>query len=169
VVALANAEMGERQAELASKRFLLSEAKGADRARLQVEVLDLERSMRTYETMVAEARLQREAVSLAIGAEELRLGVSVEVAQFLPPPPPPKSKTRLLAVIGVLGFLCVLPLCAIAIGAFDSRVYDLEDVERIGLTGIGQVPRFAHENDGSLDQRIGRPPWWRRLAGRGRW
>ncbi len=159
---LANTQLEERQADLASKQYLLEDAKGAEKAQLQVDVLRLERSIPTYRAMVEEARAQLEQVNLAVGAEDRRLGVSVEVAQFILPPPPPRSKLRLLVVVGLLGFLSILPLCAIAIGAFDSRVYDLEDVERIGLVGIGHVPRFAGANDGSLDQRIGRPSWWRR-------
>ena len=155
-VTLATTELEQRQTELASKRYLMVESEGADRARLQVEVVNLEQATRAYQALVDQAQIQRERVALSAGAEERRLGVDVEVAQVILPPPPPASRTRFLVVFAVLGLVMTLPLCAIAVGAFDSRVYDLEDVERLGLAGIGHVPRFASCDDGSLDQRIGR-------------
>ena len=41
----------------------------------------------------------------------------------------------------------------IVIGAFDSRVHDVEDVARLDLPVLGHVPGFPGDNVGSLEAR----------------
>ncbi|HEY2744666.1 MAG TPA: hypothetical protein VGL86_08585 [Polyangia bacterium] len=56
---------------------------------------------------------------------------------------------------GVFGFLLALPLCAVAVGAFDPRVYDLDDVSRLGMATVGAIRRFEGDNAGALVARLG--------------
>ena len=165
-VTVAKARVEACDQELASKSYLLGEATGVDRTRLQLEVGHLTSTLRAYQAMLDEAVGSAEAAALAAGAEARNLAVNIEVAQVLRPPPPPESRKKLLTMIAVITFIFALPLCAIAVGAFDSRVYELEDVERIGMAGLGHVPGFSGSNEGSLAQRIGARPWWRRLFSR---
>ena len=46
---------------------------------------------------------------------------------------------------------CSDPRCVL--GAFDSRVHDTDDVERLGLPVLGHVPGFAGDHVGSLEAR----------------
>jgi capsular polysaccharide biosynthesis protein len=39
------------------------------------------------------------------------------------------------------------------VGAFDSRLHEPEDVSRLGLPVLGQVPDFPGQTVGSLEQR----------------
>jgi hypothetical protein len=137
---------------------------------LRVDISRLQSSVRAHRTLVEQARERKQAAQLALGAEKRRLAVAVEVAHVQRPPPPPKSRTRLFAMLGVVGFLFTLPLCAIAVGAFDSRVRDTEDVERIGVAALGHVPKFAGSGDGALVKRMrgARRTWVRRLLRRRR-
>ena len=51
-------------------------------------------------------------------------------------------------------FVAALPLCAIGVGAFDPRVYDLDDVRRLGLPTVGAVRPFEGDNAGALAARL---------------
>lgn len=61
------------------------------------------------------------------------------------------------------GFVLVLTIAMIAfgsflvsaflLGAFDSRVHDTDDVDRLGLPVLGHVPGFAGDHVGSLESR----------------
>jgi hypothetical protein len=44
------------------------------------------------------------------------------------------------------------------VGAFDTRVHDREDVERIGLPVLGHLPPFPGDHVGSLRARGVRRP-----------
>jgi hypothetical protein len=39
------------------------------------------------------------------------------------------------------------------VGAFDSRIHDLDDVARLGIPVVGHVPRFPGDSVGSLRER----------------
>jgi hypothetical protein len=62
----------------------------------------------------------------------------------------------LLVLVGVLAFLVALPLSAAGVGAFDPRVYDLDDVQRLGVSTLGAVRRFDGDNAGALASRPAR-------------
>jgi len=85
-----------------------------------------------------------EANQLAVRFEKIDESVTQDVA----------SATLLsLIKLGLVVFLALLPLVVISVGAFDSRIYDLEDVRRLGMVGVGHVPRFAGDDQGSLSAR----------------
>jgi len=86
-------------------------------------------------------------------AEQAGLGISFSVIDEQKPPddkgPPWSFRIGLAAII----FAIVMPIVAIFIGAFDTRVHDGEDVERIGLPVLGQLPTFDGDQVGSLRAR----------------
>ncbi len=64
------------------------------------------------------------------------------------------GRATLVALVGLLSFLLALPLCAVAVGAFDPRVYDLDDVTRLGMLTMGVIHRFDGDNAGALVARL---------------
>jgi hypothetical protein len=68
-------------------------------------------------------------------------------------PEPPASHTFELILVGVVVGLFALLGSALLIGAFDSRVHDTDDVERLGLPVLGHVPGFPGDRCGSLAAR----------------
>jgi hypothetical protein len=60
---------------------------------------------------------------------------------------------RLLAILTIAMLFFTFPMAIVAIGAFDSRVYDMEDVRRLGITAVGHVPHFRGDRVGSLAAR----------------
>lgn len=68
-------------------------------------------------------------------------------------PDRPDSKGFLIAMIAVVIGLGSLIGSALVLGAFDSRVHDVDDVERLGLPVLGHVPGFPGDKVGSLEAR----------------
>src|SRR5439155_9621978 len=52
---------------------------------------------------------------------------------------PHPSGALLLVYGGSVAFFAALVLCGLAVGACDPRVYDLHDVERLGVETLGAV------------------------------
>ncbi|HLU67833.1 MAG TPA: hypothetical protein VKZ63_16225 [Kofleriaceae bacterium] len=157
--------LDERQAELASAQVLLEKAR-ADRdqvaiARLKVEVDRLAESVKRQQEAVRHARQSKRVADLQHAMDSRGVGLFFQIVDERPPPPPPDPRARAirLAMVSLACFLLVLPLCAIGIGAFDQRLHDREDVQRLGLGVVGHVPPFAGSTVGSLRAR-------RRAAGR---
>jgi hypothetical protein len=67
-------------------------------------------------------------------------------------------RVTFLGVLGAVVLVLALPLCGLGVGAFDRRVYDLDDVRRLGLPTLGAVRRFDGDNAGSLDARLAHDP-----------
>jgi hypothetical protein len=62
----------------------------------------------------------------------------------------------LLWCAGALAFVVALLVSAVAVGAFDPLVYELEDVERLGLPALGALRGFDGDNAGALASRLAR-------------
>jgi len=42
---------------------------------------------------------------------------------------------------------------AVAVGSFDGRIYDADNLRRLGLEPFGHIPSFPGHRVGSLDSR----------------
>jgi hypothetical protein len=51
-------------------------------------------------------------------------------------------------------FFASLVAVSMLVGAFDPRIHEPEDVSRLGLPVLGQVPNFPGQSNGSLRQRL---------------
>jgi len=140
----------EREAEARA-----NESSGVEAAQLRVQVWQLTSAVRAQRVLLEQAQGRLEKARLAAGAEDRALALGVEIARVVLPPRPRASRRPFLILMGALGFVLALPLCAIFIGAMDPRVHDLEDVERIGVPSLGRVPGFSGSDDGALADRMG--------------
>jgi hypothetical protein len=92
-------------------------------------------------------------------AEELRAqvyaaGLSLDVAVVEERRPEPiVPNTYRIAVLTVVVFVTLFVLVALYVGAFDTRIHDLDDVSRLGIPVVGQVPGFPGDGVGSLRDR----------------
>lgn len=151
------ATLGDRQSELATKQALLEDAKRADKkddiASLQVAISRLRQDVDDLAEQVRKVRQNKAYADLKVSLESQKINLFYQIVDERPPPPPPEGKEIRLAMIGLACFIILLPLCAIAVGAFDSRLHDEEDVQRLGLTVVGHVPRFPGFVIGSMRGR----------------
>ena len=80
------------------------------------------------------------------------LDMSIDIVEENPPLRNEQRGFVMVLVMTVVGF-GVLFGTALVLGAFDSRVHDTDDVERLNLPVLGHVPGFPGDHVGSLAAR----------------
>jgi hypothetical protein len=73
------------------------------------------------------------------------------VDQKLPSPHNPRPIK--LAILAFAVFLFGFPLMVAGVCAFDTRLYDTNDIRRLGVQVVGHVPPFAGSDVGTLSAR----------------
>jgi hypothetical protein len=151
VAALAMAEQRGDRGGIAIHRLRASELSG--------EVVRAQEAFYAIEQTTSAEALQA-AVTTA--------GLALEIAVVEDRRPPRDDRSLLVLIgVGLVALILFLPLTSIVIGAFDTRVHDLEDVSRLGVVSLGHVPPFPGDHVGALRDRGVRrrrmPSWvpWR--------
>lgn len=106
----------------------------------------------------------------SLEAQVTSAGLALEIAVVDERRPPPVEDNRIvtLVAVAIVGLGLFLPLAGVLIGAFDTRVHDVDDVTRLGLPMLGHVPGFPGDGVGALRSRSVAPrraaslPAWRR-------
>jgi hypothetical protein len=96
------------------------------------------------------------------------LGMRIEVVEERRPDRSEGSPMVMVMILLVVGTGALVG-SALFLGAFDSRVHDIDDVMRLGLPVLGHVPGFAGDHVGSLrarGARRARVPWFLRWRSR---
>jgi capsular polysaccharide biosynthesis protein len=122
-------------------------------------VAALDEQIKSMEASVHRAREGLEMYAQTTSAEEMRaavyaagLSIDVSIVEERRPAGIEPGRYR-YAVLSVLVFVTLFIVVALYIGAFDSRIHDLDDVARLGIPVVGQVPGFPGDGVGSLRQR----------------
>jgi hypothetical protein len=152
-------ETRRRQAELASEtadtyvkraqeglvsvqRQLADVSVSRDQARPPnaVKAVNLRRSMESMEMLVAAYERRRAALDVGRAYEERALGLTFDAVDRGAVLRSAALEIRDLALVGLLTVILTLPLMMVGMGAFDGRVWDAEDVRRLGLEPLALVP-----------------------------
>jgi len=151
--------LNERQNQLTSKQLALDQAKRSgkkeDAAGLQIEIQRLSEELQDQAKLVTTMRANKARADLRHALDSDQMNMQYQIVDERPPPPPDDGKPIRLAMVALACFLILLPLSAVGVGAFDSRIHDREDVQRLGLEVVGHVPRFRGFGVGSLRSRQG--------------
>jgi hypothetical protein len=149
--ALAAAEARDDQGQIALQRLRANEA--------GVTVIRAEEAFFS---------VQQTTTSEALQAQAIAAGLALELDVVDERKPARHERSPLVLVGLALVALCIfLPLAGVVIGAFDSRVHDLDDVGRLELVALGHMPAFTGDHVGALRDRGVRrrrmPSWvpWR--------
>ena len=126
----------------------------AEVTRLTIESQGLQKLARSADDQVAQAEKMREAVWMRLQLEKKRLGLQFELIDAGRVAPPGPSKKLVLSLIAIIVFIVSLPLAMLGVGAVDTRVYEPEDIRRLGLVALGALPRFGGDNRGALEERL---------------
>jgi len=92
--------------------------------------------------------------SLAERITEAGLDLSVTVVEENRPTPP-QHRGFTIAMAATVTALASLLASAFFFGAFDSRIHDTDDVERLEIAVLGHLPGFTGDHVGSLESRGG--------------
>jgi hypothetical protein len=162
--------LGALEGEIAAKQEAFENAKSTGKNGLaSALMLDLVRlgaeRKRAAETMHG-ISVSSEGIADQIAAAGLDL--TLQIVEERRPERPEKSQFVLVMVLVVIGTGALIG-AALLVGAFDSRIHDTDDVERLGLPVLGHVPGFAGDSVGSLHARgarrarVGSVSRWRSL------
>ncbi|MEO6777591.1 MAG: hypothetical protein ABI467_31985 [Kofleriaceae bacterium] len=150
----AAARLEDLARERSEKELLISAARRDGKLAL-AQALNLGLAQLAHEQASAEKTLTDIAISTDSLADRLTaagLDLSVTVVdehhgQLAP------HREFILAMMAVLVSVAALLGTALLMGAFDPRVHDAEDVERLGLAVLGHLPGFPGDQVGSLEAR----------------
>lgn len=158
-VEAAVARLDAIQNQLVNKQLAMADARREGKqdevASLRVDINRLTGELDDQAKLVGQMRVNKARAELRHALDAGHLNMQYQIVDERPPPPPEEGKAIRLAMIALAVFLILLPLCAVGVGAFDSRIHDPEDVQRLGLEVVGHVPRFAGFEVGSLRSRRG--------------
>jgi len=137
--------------EAALKQAAIDDARKHDRPDvagiLRVDKLALETERKRTEARLLAIATSRDAIAGEIAAAGLDLTLSI--VEEHRPERPTRSNFVLVMIAVVIGTGALIG-AALVVGAFDARVHDTDDVARLGLPVLGQVPRFPGDNVGSM-------------------
>jgi hypothetical protein len=114
---------------------------------LRVDLLALDREQKQLEERLSQISTSRDALAAQIAAAGL--DITLSIVEEHRPERPTRSGFVIVMIAAVIGTGSLIG-SALVVGAFDSRVHDTDDVARLGLPVLGQVPRFAGDNVGSM-------------------
>lgn len=98
-----------------------------------------------------EALVSKESLEAAITSAGLAL--DIQIVDERRPPPVEGNRAVTLIAVAIVGLALFLPLAGVLIGAYDTRVHDVDDVTRLGLPMLGHVPSFPGDGVGALRDR----------------
>jgi hypothetical protein len=127
------------EAARALQAALALELQRAPKTPLALRLADLHQSIVGLEEQQHTYELRSAALERRSRIEHNRMGLVFQIVDDGRVPPMGLRRPVKLAVLGGAVFFLVLPLCAIAIGAFDTRVRNLDDVRRLGLQPLGHL------------------------------
>jgi hypothetical protein len=140
----------ERSERLVQQAQATRDGKGAVAQALQLRLTQIDEDQKRIEKTLSD--INRSQDVLADRIAEAGLDLVVEIASERRPLRP-DSKGLLIAILGVFVGIGSLLGAALVLGAFDSRVHDVDDVVRLGLPVLGHVPGFPGDDIGSLEAR----------------
>jgi capsular polysaccharide biosynthesis protein len=117
---------------------------------INLRLLEIDQQQKTTEKALSTIATSQEALIDRIAEAGLDLVVELVSERR---PPRPEDKSLMIVMIAVVVGVGSLIGAAVVLGAFDSRVHDIDDVARLGLPVLGHVPGFPGDRVGSLEAR----------------
>ena len=164
----ASKRLAALELERTSVMVAFSQARRAGKAglaqALDLRLTQIDEQQHDAEKAMTQLNTNEDAIADRIAAAGLDMVIEIVGEKRANRPP---SRGLLITIALVIVGLGSLIGSALLIGAFDSRVHDVEDVERLGLPVLGHVPGFPGDGVGSLEargvQRTRIPPFrrWR--------
>jgi hypothetical protein len=137
----------------AQRRTALAGAGAAKKARLMVELADLEDEEKDQVLRLEGLTDTKSRIEITAAWEHERSGLVFEMVDpgYVEPL---KSGPRQLVMSAVMVFVATLFFAAVVFGAFDKKIRQAGDVRHLGIPVLGAVPTFPGDDTGSLTDRL---------------
>ncbi len=139
--------LSEKQAALTTAR---ADGKATLVQQFRLDIASLEHQIKLVDDKLEQYAVSSDGLVDQIATAGLDMTISVVEEQH--PERPPQNSFVLIMIGMVVGTFALLG-SALVVGAFDSRVHDVDDVTRLGLPFLGHVPGFPGDGVGSLSAR----------------
>ena len=140
------------RSQLARNGVALSLVSGERGASLEVERQRLRSQIRNYEAQLERHRIA--ATDLTLRADLDRRTVRFEPVDWVREPPPRVPRGVRLGLIGIFLVFVFLPATALIVAAFDSRLYNADDVRYLGIRPLATMPIEIGSRTRSLRERL---------------
>jgi capsular polysaccharide biosynthesis protein len=117
---------------------------------LQLELAELAYEQKEADKQLGEIAVSRDAIADRIAAAGLDTRIAIVEERR---PDRPEHRELVIAMAAIVIAVGTLLGCALLLGAFDARVHDTDDLGRLGLPVLGNLPAFAGDHVGSLSSR----------------
>jgi hypothetical protein len=147
-------QLDDISAAIAVKQEALIEARKAGNAGLASRMI-VDLTALAQEQHKAEGYLERAALSSDRAAGRItaaHLDTTISIVDRVRPERHEQSGLVLAMIVTVIGVGSLLG-STLVLGAFDSRVHEVDDVTRLGLPVLGHLPGFPGDHVGSLEAR----------------
>jgi capsular polysaccharide biosynthesis protein len=147
-------QLDDISAAIAVKQEALIEARKAVNSglasRMIVDLAALSQDQKQAETFLDKIAVSSEGAAGRITAAHL--DTTISVVDRIRPERHEQSGLVLAMIVAVIGVGSLLG-STLVLGAFDSRVHEVDDVTRLGLPVLGHLPGFPGDHVGSLEAR----------------
>jgi hypothetical protein len=127
---------------------------GTDKHRAQMDTFGLQQAIEHQKGLITQIEQGFVARAVSARRESNAVGLRFEQVDWRQADVPTDRERKIaLAFTGVVVFVILLPISAMIVGTFDSKIYEVEDVRRLGLVALGKLPRFKGSNRGALATR----------------
>ena len=126
--------------------------KTAETAALRVQLAELTIQQNEDQHQMALLQNNVQMDRIEAGAMAAGLDLQLEIVSERQPLPDTGHNLR-LGIIALVVLSIMVPIAAVAIGAFDPRIHDTGDITRLGFSSLGHVPGFTGDRIGSLRAR----------------
>jgi hypothetical protein len=147
--------LADARREMFERTLELDRAPKTQAVALRVQIDQLARSINGLEIQLKDATENKQRFDIRARFEEEQRGIHFDVVDMRIEESAAvwSSRAVQLAVMGGIGLLLALPLVAIGLGALDSRIYDGDDIGRLGMHAVGVIPAYAGDSIGTLAER----------------
>ena len=159
-------QISDLEAAITLKQVAMAKASKANNRRL-ASALALDMTSLAQQRKHLDAQISKIAASPDLAADQITaagLDMKLAIVEERRPDRPVHSGFVLIMIFVVIGTGSFIG-SALIVGAFDSRIHDTDDVERLGLPVLGHVPAFTGDHVGSLSARsvasVGAPNYLR--------
>ena len=147
-------QISDLETAISFKQVAMAKASKANNKRL-ASALALDLASLAQQRKRLDAQISQIAASPDLAADQITaagLDMQLAIVEERRPDRPVHSTFVLIMIFVVIGTGSFIG-SALIVGAFDSRIHDTDDVERLGLPVLGHVPAFAGDHVGSLSAR----------------
>gem|GEM_PF-6972241 len=151
---LARQDLARLEQKISSAQVQLATTAGVYREILRVEVKGLKTALEHQKAKLKQLSQETDSTTVVALREQARQGMRFTQVDWGQARELNEFERRLnLAILGSVVFVILIVAIGMILGALDPRIYDLEDLGRVGFFALGHIPPFEGDRFGAYEKR----------------